>query len=42
MKDLYTFDDSLEAAHDTYEEICGAYHRIFEHLGIPFFKGKIK
>ncbi|MPC39196.1 putative proline--tRNA ligase, mitochondrial [Portunus trituberculatus] len=38
MKDLYTFDDSVEAAHDTYEEICSSYDRIFRRLQIPFLK----
>lgn len=40
MKDLYTFDDSVEAAQDTYQEICSAYDRIFHRLRIPFLKGK--
>lgn len=38
MKDLYTFDKSVEAAGLTYEEVCGAYDRIFKRLGIPFLK----
>lgn len=38
MKDLYTFDNSVEAAHDTYQEICSAYDRIFHRLRIPFLK----
>lgn len=42
MKDLYTFDDSMEAAHDTYKEICGAYDRILHRLGVPFLKGELK
>ncbi|KAG0719664.1 putative proline--tRNA ligase, mitochondrial [Chionoecetes opilio] len=38
MKDLYTFDGSEEAARDTYEEIGGAYNRIFQRLGIPYLR----
>ncbi|KAJ8040345.1 putative proline--tRNA ligase, mitochondrial [Holothuria leucospilota] len=34
MKDMYTFDTSLDAARDTYQAVCGAYHRIFQKLGL--------
>lgn len=39
MKDLYTFDKSVEAARETYQLICNAYDTIFERLGVPFVKG---
>lgn len=38
MKDLYTFDLSLEEAHKTYEQVNEQYALIFQHLGIPFVK----
>ena len=38
MNDMYTFDDSVEAARHTYEAVCGAYHRIFTRLGVTFVK----
>lgn len=36
MKDLYTFDESIETASVTYDEVQGAYQRIFERIGVPF------
>jgi prolyl-tRNA synthetase len=36
MKDLYTFDESLETASITYDDVQGAYHRIFTRIGVPF------
>jgi prolyl-tRNA synthetase len=36
MKDLYSFDESLEAASLTYDDMQGAYHRIFTRIGVPF------
>jgi prolyl-tRNA synthetase len=41
MKDLYTFDKTVEAAHETYDLICTAYNRIFQRLNVPFVKGII-
>jgi len=38
MNDMYTFDDSVEAAQHTYEAVCSAYHRIFTRLGVTFVK----
>ncbi|KAM3584421.1 hypothetical protein VKS41_003236 [Umbelopsis sp. WA50703] len=36
MKDLYTFDESIETASATYDEVQGAYQRIFKRIGVPF------
>ena len=36
MKDLYTFDLDLKAAHQTYGEVSKQYSKIFRSLGIPF------
>lgn len=36
MKDLYSFDDSVEAAFETYEQVREAYKRIFTRIGVPF------
>ncbi|CAO1443342.1 unnamed protein product [Diamesa tonsa] len=38
MKDLYTFDLDLKAAHYTYDEVNKQYSKIFRSLGIPFEK----
>ncbi|XP_069009285.1 probable proline--tRNA ligase, mitochondrial [Embiotoca jacksoni] len=34
MKDMYSFDASEEAAHQTYEAVCQAYTRLFARLGL--------
>lgn len=34
MKDMYSFDVSEEAAHQTYESVCQAYTRLFARLGL--------
>lgn len=34
MKDMYSFDVSEEAAHQTYESVCQAYARLFARLGL--------
>lgn len=34
MKDMYSFDVSEEAAHQTYESVCQAYTRLFTRLGL--------
>ena len=39
MKDLYTFDKTVEAARETYDLICQAYDNIFQRLNVPFVKG---
>ncbi|XP_076295671.1 prolyl-tRNA synthetase 2-like protein, mitochondrial isoform X1 [Lasioglossum baleicum] len=38
MKDLYTFDASLDDAKKTYELICEAYDNIFKQIGISYVK----
>jgi len=35
MKDLYTFDSSLDSALETYENVRAAYSRIFSELKLP-------
>ncbi|XP_047443871.1 probable proline--tRNA ligase, mitochondrial [Mugil cephalus] len=35
MKDMYSFDVSEEAAHQTYESVCQAYKQLFARLGLP-------
>lgn len=35
MKDLYTFDTSVEAAMDTYQEVSAAYQAFFADLKLP-------
>lgn len=41
MKDLYTFDTDLEAAQETYNEVCEGYDNIFKKIGINVVKGTI-
>ncbi|KAK8050051.1 prolyl-tRNA synthetase [Apiospora phragmitis] len=36
MKDLYTFDASIDAALQSYEEVRAAYSRLFDELKIPY------
>ncbi|KAK7940791.1 prolyl-tRNA synthetase [Apiospora aurea] len=36
MKDLYTFDSSVDAALQSYEEVRAAYSRLFDELKIPY------
>ncbi|KAM8999788.1 probable proline--tRNA ligase, mitochondrial [Sarcophilus harrisii] len=38
MKDMYTFDCSAEAAHQTYDLVCDAYGRLFDRLGLRFVR----
>ncbi|XP_076229289.1 prolyl-tRNA synthetase 2-like protein, mitochondrial isoform X2 [Nomia melanderi] len=38
MKDLYTFDATLDDANQSYETVCEAYSNIFKTLGIKFTK----
>ncbi|KAG8549377.1 hypothetical protein GDO81_021375 [Engystomops pustulosus] len=38
MKDMYTFDISEEAAHQTYNHVCEAYAAIFRTLGLRHVK----
>lgn len=40
MKDLYTFDTSLQAAEASYATVCQAYSNIFDKIGLPFEKAK--
>lgn len=39
MKDLYTFDASVENAKKSYELISGTYTKIFDRLEVPYVKG---
>lgn len=39
MKDLYTFDKTIDDARETYESVSHAYNKVFEGLGVPFVKG---
>ncbi|KAG0172579.1 hypothetical protein DFQ30_010193 [Apophysomyces sp. BC1015] len=36
MKDLYTFDASIEDAYIAYSDVSNAYDKIFKRIGIPF------
>lgn len=36
MKDMYTFDENLETASIAYDDVQGAYDRIFSRMGVPF------
>ena len=36
MKDAYSFDVSAEAAHESYDRMTAAYHRIFTRLGLDY------
>ncbi|XP_069682732.1 probable proline--tRNA ligase, mitochondrial isoform X1 [Periplaneta americana] len=38
MKDLYTFDVSVEAATETYEAVNNAYTNIFRRIGVKYLK----
>ena len=38
MKDMYTFDLDPESAKRTYEEVNGAYEKVFNRIGIPYYK----
>lgn len=40
MKDLYTFDRSVQEAQDTYGEVCRVYSGLFSQLGLNFFKAQ--
>ena len=39
MKDLYTFDRTIEDAKETYDSVSQAYDKVFKGLGVPFVKG---
>lgn len=34
MKDLYSFDKDVDSAMITYEQVSGAYRKIFKELGL--------
>lgn len=36
MKDLYSFDSSVEDAYKAYDDVAGAYKNIFDRIGVPF------
>ncbi|KYM96362.1 putative prolyl-tRNA synthetase, mitochondrial [Cyphomyrmex costatus] len=38
MKDLYTFDTSLDNAQQTYDLVCESYNNIFRQIGIKYTK----
>ena len=40
MKDLYTFDETLEKAEETYKNVCQSYDRLFDKLELPVIKGQ--
>ncbi|KAI5955444.1 PRS [Candida theae] len=40
MKDGYSFDLDEERALETYKSVVGAYHRIFDDLGVPYVKAQ--
>jgi hypothetical protein len=39
---MYSFDESAEAAQETYSTVCHAYERILRRLRLPVVKGKLK
>lgn len=39
MKDLYTFDTTLDNAESTYNLVCESYNKIFGQIGIKYVKG---
>ena len=40
MKDLYTFDKSLQDAQTTYNQVCTVYRKIFTQLGLQFYQAQ--
>lgn len=40
MKDLYTFDRSIEEARETYEEVCRVYRETFKGLGLTVYQAQ--
>nr|CAD7257633.1 unnamed protein product [Timema shepardi] len=38
MKDLYTFDTTLQAAEETYNAVCNAYDNIFRRIEVGYVK----
>lgn len=40
MKDLYTFDKTLEEAQATYDDVCRAYRSIFSGLGLKYYQAQ--
>lgn len=40
MKDLYTFDRSIEEARETYEEVCRVYRDTFRGLGLTVYQAQ--
>lgn len=39
MKDLYTFDATLDDARYTYHLVCESYNNIFKQIGVKYAKG---
>lgn len=42
MKDLYSFDRDQTSANVTYHNVCQAYEKIFENIGVKYIKGRTK
>lgn len=40
MKDLYTFDSTVESATETYQQVSEAYQRLFKKLDLNILRGK--
>lgn len=38
---MYTFDADEESAMRTYQQVCDAYSRIFDRLGVNYVKGEL-
>lgn len=38
MKDLYTFDTTIEKAKETYDIVNGSYEKLFKQINVPFCK----
>lgn len=36
MKDLYSFDSTVEGAYKAYDDVASAYKKIFDRIGVPF------
>eukprot|EP00123_Amoebidium_parasiticum_P014400 comp22482_c0_seq1/m.33905 comp22482_c0_seq1/g.33905 ORF comp22482_c0_seq1/g.33905 comp22482_c0_seq1/m.33905 type:complete len:574 (-) comp22482_c0_seq1:741-2462(-) len=40
MKDLYSFDETEQAAHSTYDAMCSAYERILTRMGLDYARAE--
>lgn len=41
MKDLYSFDTTVETAQSTYQVVSEIYHKVFKAIGVNFMKGEL-